>query len=498
MLLALFLAASSLFAEEAPAPAKKADLEIKAPVIITKEHTLNLPEGPLPYESHTGTLTVKNMDGKDEASIFFVAYFADDPAKDRPLIFCFNGGPGCASIWLHMGFAGPKKVVLRDLEQTPPPGAYEENPYSLLPLADLVFVDAVSTGFSKPCEGIDPKTLHGVEEDINVCSEFIRQFVTHYGKWANPKYLLGESYGTARVVGIAERLADHYFMNVNGLILAGSALNFEALDFDNDEGMMLAVPTYAATAWYHKKLSPSLQGKKLQEVLCEVEEFCLHDYATALLAGDSLDEAQKDEIASRLSLYTSLSKEYILKSNLRIPTVHFYKEFLRQEGKIVGRFDSRYTSLDQNPVGEWPSFDPSLHFLAPSYLEALQSYLSNELGWEKNEPYLVINERVRPWNWTYQHSDQPWPKYLNMSDTLHEVMLKNPTLRIFAAEGYYDFAIPYFAQDFTFNHMLLPGDLRSRIEQHYYEAGHMFYENPTCHSIARQELEQFLKPRKSP
>jgi len=496
------LSFSPLKAEEAATQANPTGPAVKVPCseingfdVVKKEHTLSLNNKNLSYESVTGTLTLKGDDGKERANIFFTAYFLKGVAPDaRPISFCFNGGPGSASLWLHMGVLGPKKVVLQDAVYNAPPGRYEDNPYTLLESSDLVFIDPVSTGFSLPVEGVDAKQFHGVEEDIASVAEFIRHFVTKFDRWGSPKFLIGESYGTIRAAGLADKLYEKYYMNINGLALVSACLDLQAMAFDptNDLGYVLTLPSLAAAAQYQKKLAPELQAKKLQELLAEVEEFAIGEYASALLMGDTLPEAKKQEIALKLAKFTGLSPEHIIQSALRIRCYRYYKELLRNENKLIGWFDARFTGYDQNQLSEFASYDPSLSAVAGNFASAYLHYVNQELDWKKERPYYVINPSVNPWNWGYTGLPAGMG-YLNLTEQLKSAIIKNPTLSVFIASGYYDLVIPYFSTDYTVDHLQLPPALQNNVQRHYYEAGHMMYVHPPSLVQMKKDLSEFIQ-----
>ncbi len=496
-----FLNISPLCAQDATTqktatePAKVPSGDINGFDVVKKEHSLSLNDKNLPYESLTGTLTLKGDDGKEKANIFFTAYFLKDvPPGSRPITFCFNGGPGSASLWLHMGLLGPKKVIIKDATYNAPPGRYEDNPYTLLDSSDLVFVDPVSTGFSTAAEGVDAKQFHGVEEDITSIAEFIRHFVTKFDRWGSPKFLLGESYGTIRVVGLAEKLSEKYYMNINGLALVSACLDLQALGFDssNDLSYILTLPSITAAAQYHKKIAPDLQAKKLQELLAEVEEFALGEYASALLMGDTLPEAKKQDIAVKLARYTGLSADYVMQSALRIRSYRYYKELLRSENKLLGWFDTRITGLDQNQVSEFASYDPSLTAVASNFASAYLQYVNQELDWKKERPYYVINPSVNPWNWGCTGLPAGMG-YLNLTDQLKSAIIKNPALSVFIGSGYYDLVTPYFSTDYTVDHLQLPPGLQNNVERHYYEAGHMMYTHLPSLVQMKKDLSEFIQ-----
>lgn len=453
------------------------------------------------YEAITGNLQITDDEEKQNGSLFFTAYLKNEEQKSvgkRPIAFCFNGGPGSSSIWLHMGLLGPKMATINDTTYTEPPSTYQNNPYCLLPDIDLVFIDPMSTGFSKPASGTNAKQFHGIEEDAESFAEFIRLFLTQFKRWDSPRYIVGESYGTIRAVALAEMLHDSYFIDLNGLVLVSMCLDFQAYDFGNGNDLphVLILPSYTATAWYHKRLKPELQNKPLNDVLKEVEEFALGEYATALLLGNILDEKKRAHIVDRLALYTGLDSEYLKASRLRIINGAFFKEFLRKNNKIVGRFDSRYVGFDHNPLQEMSQVDPSFDAIVGPFTSAFQQYLSKELHLLTLEHYRVLNaDAVFPWNFSVNRVPAGLG-YVYMSGKLASALEKNPSLQIFIANGIYDLATPYFASDYTISHLNVAPKLLKNVKQYYYEAGHMMYLDPVSHAKMKDDLTQFIKNSK--
>ncbi len=454
------------------------------------EHSLKIGANTFPYEAIAGTMAVKNEKGGDKAHIFYTAYFLKDPLKkDRPITFCFNGGPGSASVWLHIGAFGPKKVVIDDVKYNASPGQYEDNPHTLLPTTDLVFVDPVSTGFSKPATGIEAKEFYSVEEDINTNAEFIREFLTQYQRWGSEKFLLGESYGTLRVTGLAHRLHEHYFLDVNGLILISSVIDFQTVD--NDLGYIVSLPSLAACAWYHKKCAPMYQSQKLNEFLQEVQNFATHDYATALLLGNTLDPKQKSHIAETLSGYLGVPLPFIYNASLRIKPEIFAKELLKSEELLIGRFDGRMTGFDIQRERPWAMYDPSLDSVAGSFQSAFQQYLIDVLHVKDRAPYWVLNHAVQPWDFG-QKGQTAGLGYVNMTGELVSTLSKNPQLRVFIASGYFDIVTPYFATDYTVEHLDMNPALFHNIERQYFDAGHLMYLHPPSLARLQESLGNFI------
>ncbi|MEA2563549.1 MAG: hypothetical protein QOH06_5053 [Acidobacteriota bacterium] len=481
-------------AESKPAEEKEKDKDKKPPEekISTTRHTITLDGQKIAYTATAGNLVLKDDEGKPKASVFFVAYTRDgvkDPAE-RPVTFSFNGGPGAASLWVHLGAFGPKRVERTDEGMgLPPPGRLIDNEYSILDLTDLVFIDPVSTGFSRPAPGEDPKQFHGVRQDIEWVAEFVRLWVTRNERWASPKLVAGESYGTTRAAGLAEHLNDRYGMMLNGVVLISSVLNWQNQEFNvgNDMAYILILPTYAAAAWYHKKLPPELSGD-LRKTLDEVEAFALGDYASALMQGDRLPAERRREIAARLARYTGLSQDYIERTNLRVEIFRFTKELLRDQGKTVGRLDSRFTGSDMDAAGEYPEFDPSSASLDGPYAAAINDYLRRELGVKEDLIYERLSRKVWPWSWEGFEN-----RYVNLAEPLRQAMTRNPDLKVLFTCGYYDLATPYFDSVFTVDHLGLPESLRGNVRIAYFEAGHMMYIREADHAKLKKDIAAFLR-----
>ena len=336
--------------------------------------------------------------------MFFIAYTkngVDDLGK-RPITFAFNGGPGSSSVWLHLGMLGPKRVKMPD-DASPcrRRTSLSTNPYSLLDITDLVFIDPVSTGFSRPAEGEEKDQFHGYEEDLRSVGQFIHDYVTKYGRWRSPKFLCGESYGGLRAAGLSGYLRERYNMALNGIVMISPAINFLTLGFGpgNDLPYILFVPSYAATAWYHKALPGDLQQLSLDEVVQASDEFARNEYTLALMKGHSLGDEERSAVAEKLARYTGLSKEYVEAANLRIDMQRFGKELLRERGRTIGRYDSRFTGIDADSAGERPEYDPSGAIVFGPFTAAINDYLRNDLKVEDNQVYEILTGNVQPWNY---------------------------------------------------------------------------------------------------
>ncbi len=453
-------------------------------------HTVVINGTEVKYKAVAGTMIIKDEKGDAKAHVFYIAYTKEGEENNdkRPITFCFNGGPGSSSVWLHLGVFGPKRVEIVKEGEVSPPYRLIDNAYSLLDKTDLVFIDPVSTGYSRAAPGEDAKQFHGVEEDVKSVAEFIRLYTTRAGRWDSPKFIAGESYGTTRAAGLAGYLHDEFSFYLNGVVLVSSVLNFQTLDDEgSDLGVMLFLPSYTATAWYHKKLAPELQ-KDLQATLKEVEAFVNKEYVLALLQGDKIDENTKKEIAQKLSKYTSLPAHYIERANLRICMHRFAKHLLRDQNKVVGRFDSRYVGIDLDSCSDSSSQDPSAEAIFGIFTATFNQYIRKDLKWEKDEQYKIL-ANVWPWNYGKDATN----RYLDVATTLGQVMTKNPNLRIFVGSGYYDLATPYFATNYTFNHLNLDPSLRDHVQMDYYDAGHMMYLHEPSLVKMKSDLSKFIE-----
>ena len=482
-------------------PEAKPDVPPPVDVIVQTNHVVVINGETIGYQATAGRLILKHEDEKlgekPKAAIFFVAYTRDRPpggdeteyAATRPITFAFNGGPGSSSVWLHLGLLGPRRVVLEeDGRPLPPPYRLVDNAFSLLDKTDLVFIDPVTTGFSRAVPGEADKQFHGFKADIESVGDFIRLYISRNHRWASPRYLIGESYGTTRAAGLSGYLQDRHGLYLNGIMLVSVVLNFMTVRFapGNDLPYLLFLPTYAATARYHGRLGPDVPAD-LPALLAEVEAFAMNEYALALLRGDALPAEERAALAARLARYTGLSADYIARSNLRIDIFRFVKELLRDRRRTVGRLDSRYVGIDRDAAGEQFEFDPSYALIQGPYTGLLNDYLRRELHFESDLPYEILSDRVQPWAF-----DEHQNTYVNVGETLRQAMSMNPHLRVFVANGYYDLATPYLATRYTFDHLELDESLRGHVTTMHYEAGHMMYiHNPSLAQL-RDDLAAFV------
>lgn len=444
---------------------------------VETQHSVTIGGKSIKYAAIAGTLVLKEEDDekgehKPKASVYYTAYIAEQPksAKPRPLTFSFNGGPGSSSVWLHLGVLGPRRVDMPLDDSMPrPPFGLVDNEYSILAETDLVFIDPVTTGYSRPVPGEAAKQFHGFQKDLETVGEFIRLFTTRHQRWSSPKFLIGESYGTTRAAGLSGHLVEKGIA-LNGVVLVSSILNFQTARFTvgNDLPYPLYLPTFTATAFYHKRLAPELQ-KDLQATLREAEAFAAGPYTAALAKGDRLTDAEKDAVATQLARLTGLEKAYCLRANLRVHDQKFYKELLRDKDRVVGRLDSRFTGVDPDGIGDTPEHDPSLSAIRPPYTAAFNDYVRRDLGYVSDLEYHILGGGVGRWDFG---SDN---RYADTSDALRQAFSKNPFMKLFVANGYYDVATPYFATQYTLSHMRLDAGARARVRQGFYEAGHMMY-----------------------
>jgi carboxypeptidase C (cathepsin A) len=487
---------------------KKPPTEVKAPPEVkppsVTNHTITIDGKSVSYTATVGEMVVNKPDEKPGASMFYVAYTRNDiqDKSQRPITFAFNGGPGSSSVWLHLGGLGPRRVAMDDEGySTTPPYDLVDNENSLIDITDLVFIDPVSTGYSRPLPGEDKSQFHGVQEDVASVGEFIRLFITKNARWDSPKFILGESYGTTRSAGLSGFLQGRTLgMYLNGIVLVSSVLDFSTIVFmpGNLMPYILFLPHYTATAWYHNKLPTELQKKPLLEVLDESKKFAVDEYSTALLKGNLLSQGELEEVARKLAAYTGLSLDYVMQSNIRIRHDRFVKELLRDEFRTVGRLDSRFKGRDSDAAGESYEYDPSSSLIQGAFSTMLNYYLREELGYEKDIPYAIYGN-VYPWNFSSVPSDRRQNQGggmgmgLNVAEILRQAMAENENLQVFCCNGYYDGATPFFGTEYTFAQMGLRGEFKDRVKMGYYEAGHMMYIHKPSIIKLKKDLAAFIQ-----
>lgn len=444
----------------------------------------------LVYTARAGAIPLKDPFDETEAEIFFTAYELDgvpDRAA-RPLTFAFNGGPGSASIWLHMGALGPKRVVMEKEGWMPsPPYRYEDNAASWLDQTDLVFIDPVGTGFSRAAKEDLDKKFWSFKGDIESVGEFIRLYLTRSKRWTSPLFLAGESYGTTRAAGLAGHLVDRGIA-FNGIVLISTVLDIGTIRFmpGHDLPYQLFVPTYAATAWYHGRLAADLQKRALPDLMAEVKAWAEADLTLALMKGDRLTDAERRSVAKKLARYTGLSLDYVLGTNLRVEIHRFCKELLRDGRRSVGRLDSRFKGVEALAITERPEFDPSMLAITPPYTAAFSQYVRGELRIETDLTYETLSRAVNEkWEWEKGHMPAT-------GEALRSAIAKNPYMKVFVAQGYYDLATPLFATEYMLSHMNVDPAFRGNIEMENYEAGHMFYLDEASLAGFREDVERFV------
>ncbi|MHA7261567.1 S10 family peptidase [Arthrobacter sp. TMN-37] len=472
-------------------PDAPADSKDVSDDFVSRGHTS--PSG-LRYTTTTGRMVLRREETKDglaggfqpKAEIFLAAYTKDDGDPGRPVTFAFNGGPGSASVWLHLGLLGPRLVDAGDAgAMTPAPFGLVDNPDSLLETSDLVMIDPVNTGFSRVVEGEKTDEFHAFIEDRDLVAEVIRLWTTRNNRWLSPKYLIGESYGTLRAVAVAGRLFDAYGMAVNGLGLISTVLNMSTLRFfpGSDLPYALHLPTYAAIAHFHGRHG----GRDLAEVVREAEEFAAAGYGYALTQGNRLTEAEYDDAVARLAAVTTLDEGFIRRTNLRWDYSEFAAELLRGEGLAVGRIDGRFTAPPENLQKSDSWDDPSMRAITGPFAAAMNHYVRAELGYENDLPYEILTARVQPWSYrTFEGAP------VDVSGVLERLLIHNPALRVHVDYGYYDGATPHFAAKYVWAHMALTDQAKARFTHHFHEAGHMMYLNPAVRRAQLAALRKFV------
>lgn len=469
---------------------------IKAPVAeqAQPQHgSVSIAGRTIDYKVTPGTLTIRNAKGEPTASMFYVAYTVAGE-KHRPVTFLFNGGPGSASLWLHMGSFGPLRVNTPTADATgPAPFSITPNDQSLLDKTDLVFLDAIGTGFSRPLNKAKGADFFGVDQDISAFADGIVRYLTINNRWNSPKFVLGESYGTLRAAGLSLALQERG-ANLNGVILLSSILNYGIRTPGYDNIYVGYLPSYAATAWYHNKLAN--KPASLKAFLDEVRAFAAGPYLTALAKGDGLPDAERDAVAEKLAAYTGLSKDFILKAKLRVDLGRFRKELLRDEGKTLGRYDTRFTGVDIDEAGENPESDPSDDAVSGAYVAAINNYLFATLSYKTGLTY-NLSARDKDFKWDWQHKAPGFGGYgpmpvANTAVDLGAAMRRNPHLKVLSLNGYYDMATPFFITEYDLGHMELTPALRKNLSFAYYESGHMAYLRPDMRQKLRNDITSFI------
>lgn len=463
--------------------------------VVATRHRLVVGDTTLDYTATAGRVVLReevHEDGRftgyrPKAEMSLTTYVVDGDDASRPVTFAFNGGPGSSSVWLHLGLLGPRRVSMGDVgDLRPPPHELVDNPQSLLGVSDLVFIDPVSTGYSRVVEGGKPEPYHGYQGDIESVAELIRIWTSRNKRWMSPKLVAGESYGTLRGAALAEHLHTRHSMYLNGLILVSSVLDLSSIDFENqrnDRAHALYLPTYAAIAQYHGRLGDTT----LETAVAQAEEYATRDYPWVLSRGDRLTADERTAAVTRIASLTGLSEEYVDRADLRIEHVRFFTELLRDERRTVGRLDGRFTGPAASAIAEQLDADPSMDAIAGPYAAAFNHYVRAELGYESDLAYEQITSRVHPWSFK-DFEGRP----IDVTPRLERAMRANPHLRVHVAYGYFDGATPHFAAEDVLAHLRIPVELRANIEHRYYEAGHMMYVHEPSRLQQSEDLADFV------
>lgn len=458
------------------------------PVFIT--NTVTIAGERVKYVAETGMLPIFKKDGNTIASVFYVAYtmYGEADMSARPVTFCFNGGPGSSSVWLHMGALGPRRVKMNpDGTLPPPPYGMVDNTYSILNASDLVFIDPVATGYSRAAKDEKPEQFFGDTADLDSVGEFIRLWTTRHDRWLSPKFLFGESYGVFRAAGLADHLRERYGMYLNGLILLSGVLDFQTIADDpgNDVPYPLYLPAYTAAARFHNKLPPDLQNN-LTAALAESREFAQGKYTTALQRGESLSPEETEKVADELSRLTGLKTNVILDNHLRIDEGIFRKQLLHDEGLILGAYDARITGRDDDPASEYPDYDPSDAAVYGPFAAVMNEYVREDLKFKDDLPYELL-AGVQPWNYGSPNN------YPNASDKLAATINQNPYMKVLVLNGRCDLVCPVDTMRYAIDHMSLDPTYRTNITYEQFDAGHMMYINLPDLIKLQKVVESFIQ-----
>jgi carboxypeptidase C (cathepsin A) len=461
--------------------------EIDETPVVT-HHSITVRGKTINYTATVAQMPLRNPTGETEAHIFYMAYTLDGVpnAAKRPLTFCFNGGPGSASMWVHMGGMGPRSPKLMPTGMMPPPPfQLKDNQDTWLDMTDLVFIDPVGTGYSRAKTIEIARRMNSVNGDIQSVGEFMRLYVDRNSRELSPLFIAGESYGTFRAAGLAGYLVDRG-LAFNGIVLIGTTLNLETIWSHSDDLVYeLEFPTYASDAWYHKKVAPDLQKKDLKSFLKEAETFSMGEYAVALAKGDELPADERKAIIEKMVRFTGLEARYIDESNLRFDVSHFTRELLRDKEQTIGRYDGRLTGASSHNTGETSEFDPSSTEITPPFTAVFTAYLRNELNY-KTDMFYYPSGGIQPWNYGVQNG------FGDTTSLLKNALTKNPYMKVMVAASYFDLATPFYAVEYTFNHMGLNPDMHKRISWAFFQAGHMLYIDSDSHTKLRHDVGEFM------
>ena len=474
---------------------KPADVE---PSRWESKHSITVGDETVEYDAVVGSIILRDQDEEATAELFYTAYFRSNVPESgsRPIIFSYNGGPGSASFWLHMGIMGPRRVVTPNVgHQAPPPYPLVDNQYTLLDKADIVMIDPVGTGFSRPAGETEGTAFWGLDEDARSLTQFIRRFLSETNRWNSPRYLLGESYGTTRSAVLARHLQNAN-IDLNGIVLVSAVLDFQTIEFPDgaDIPYIVNVPAYAIVSAYLGAL-PGGAPADLAAFMQEVEAWAMSDYATTLIAGSAVDPAKRAQVLEQMHLYTGLSAVFLDRNDLRVTAPEFRKELLRDQGLAVGRLDARFTGPTGDLTETTPDHDPQSTAISSAYTSAFNAYVREELGYDGEREY-VPSGMARPWNWnrTGRGGNRGGGRAatINVAPDLAAAMRRNPNLEVLLINGIYDLATPYFAAVWTMDHMGLPADLRDNIQRADFAAGHMMYVEQSLLTQWKQTLDNFI------
>jgi carboxypeptidase C (cathepsin A) len=490
--IAVLAAAALLTGAALPASSSAQDPRLPVDTTVVSNHAVTIKGARVPYRATAGTLPVFDAAGKPIASVFYVYYERTDvqDRRMRPLTISFNGGPGSASVWMHIGYTGPKQLLIDDEGYPVQPYGVRDNPHSILDVTDIVFVDPVNVGFSRIVGEADRAQFFGVNEDVAYLAQWIGTFVTRHDRWLSPKFLIGESYGTTRVSGLAGALQSRQWMFLNGVILVSPT--GLGIPRQGPVGEALALPNFTATAWYHRRLEPSLQQRDLEDILPEVERWTLDSYLPALARAGSLSAGERDAVARDAARWAGVTPRWFLDRNLRPSVGEFRKELLRDQGLTVGRLDARYRGVDRRDAGDAYDYDPAMAAWNHSFAPAINHYLRNDLGFRTDLQYFHFGP-VSPWN---REGDQT-------GEQLRRAMSENPYLHLFVQAGYYDGGTDYFSAKYTMWNLDPAGRLQERMRFAGYRSGHMMYLRAEDIVTSNQDVRDFIAwsleaPRRGP
>jgi carboxypeptidase C (cathepsin A) len=484
-------------ADAAAAPAPREETSVT-------EHSIKIGGQTIAYKATAATTLLKNEKGEPTALLYSTAYTRTDVKElsQRPLAFLYNGGPGAASVWVHMGAYGPRRVASVDVGGAiAPPYKIVDNGESLLDRADLVFIDPVGTGFSHAAGKAQDKDFWGVDQDMKSLAQFVHIYVSRNNRWNSPKFLIGESYGTFRSAALGNYLQSHEGIYLNGIVLMSSVLNLGTISFNPGEDMtyVFYVPSYAASAWYQKTLQD--RPENLEAFLKEARHFASTEYAAALMKGDQLGGAEKSQMAKKLARFTGLSEDFLIKANLRVNLPQFMKELQRSKGLTTGRFDARYSGPTYDMLGEYAEYDPQDASTTGAFVAALNSYMRDELKFGQDKTYLPGSDEAGPqWDWKHRGPGDNFgfPGSPNVEGDLIQALLTNPRLQVEVENGLYDLATPFYATEYTMDHLLLPEKLRGNIHLQYYGAGHMMYVRDEDRTKLKNNVSSFIEGASKP